>query len=284
MLRYITNHVKMAQRNVLFLRHLRVEQAFLFITVLCILYTNHHYYDIWWHLQVGRDILETMSLPRNDTYSYTAYGESWCVHSWLSSIFFYVLFLLFGQTTFKIVELSVHALALYVAYGLTNERNRWLSYLVVILFAFLLSWREARPFVFTPLLLLLILRLVTSSYTTPSLYPNVSVFILSVLWVNLHGSAYVFIALLCVAYILSLVLYIVRMECIHSYLKVIGVRIGFSILGVFCNPHPFELINRTLSANQYPTADWAPLLTKMDSFWGWMLIVVFFFALGLFLL
>jgi hypothetical protein len=39
--------------------------------------------DIWWHLQIGKDIVENHTWPSPDIYSYTT-NQEWVIHSWFA--------------------------------------------------------------------------------------------------------------------------------------------------------------------------------------------------------
>ncbi len=62
--------------------------------------------DLWGHLKFGQDILREGSLPRTDSYSYTAPGSQWINHEWLMEVLFYTIFLAAGSpglVLFKLV-------------------------------------------------------------------------------------------------------------------------------------------------------------------------------------
>src|SRR5688572_25061348 len=44
--------------------------------------------DLWFHLAAGRLILETRAVPRVDSWSFTAEGQPWHNHEWLSDVIF----------------------------------------------------------------------------------------------------------------------------------------------------------------------------------------------------
>jgi hypothetical protein len=46
--------------------------------------------DYWWHLQTGEVIVDTFSIPRHDTYSFTATGVDLFNHQWLSEAIIYL--------------------------------------------------------------------------------------------------------------------------------------------------------------------------------------------------
>jgi hypothetical protein len=44
--------------------------------------------DTWWHLQTGRVILATWTIPDTDPFSFTMAGAPWHAHEWLSEVIF----------------------------------------------------------------------------------------------------------------------------------------------------------------------------------------------------
>ena len=54
--------------------------------------------DTWWHLKLGQEIWETHSIPQADHWSFTVYGHRWIPHEWLSQLFIYAVYRLFGFT------------------------------------------------------------------------------------------------------------------------------------------------------------------------------------------
>ena len=46
--------------------------------------------DYWWHLRTGEVIVDTLSIPRHDTYSFTAAGTELFNHQWLSEALIYL--------------------------------------------------------------------------------------------------------------------------------------------------------------------------------------------------
>ena len=76
--------------------------------------------DFWWQLETGELIVATGAIPRQDPFSWTALGEPWQVHEWLSEVLFYLVY----------THLSSWALVAYkcglgaVACGLVLLRGR----------------------------------------------------------------------------------------------------------------------------------------------------------------
>lgn len=47
--------------------------------------------DYWWHVRTGQLIVESGALPRTDSFSYTAAGQPWVIHEWLTQLGFYLI-------------------------------------------------------------------------------------------------------------------------------------------------------------------------------------------------
>ena len=48
--------------------------------------------DIWWHLKSGEMILNLLSLPERNTFSFTAPNHEWLPHEWLSEVVFFLIY------------------------------------------------------------------------------------------------------------------------------------------------------------------------------------------------
>ena len=48
--------------------------------------------DFWWQLRAGEVILRTGRIPYHDPFSWTAAGQPWMLHEWLTEVLFYLLY------------------------------------------------------------------------------------------------------------------------------------------------------------------------------------------------
>ena len=48
--------------------------------------------DFWWQLKTGELIVHSGAIPRKDPFSWTAAGQPWVVHEWLTEVLFYFLY------------------------------------------------------------------------------------------------------------------------------------------------------------------------------------------------
>jgi hypothetical protein len=75
--------------------------------------------DFWWHLRIGRWMVENGRLPSSDIFTFTASGHAWTDHEYLTEILMWLTYSAFGLT------------ALVIAFGLLTWAGFWLIYLQV---------------------------------------------------------------------------------------------------------------------------------------------------------
>jgi hypothetical protein len=77
-------------------------------------------HDFWWHMAVGREIVQTGQIPAVDTFSYTMRGQPYPSYSmfWLMEAVFYLVYSLGGPAlivfTHSILITSAYAIVLYL--------------------------------------------------------------------------------------------------------------------------------------------------------------------------
>lgn len=54
--------------------------------------------DMWWHMKVGEQIVQSGELPRTDEFSYTTDSHAWIPHEWLAEISIYAAYRLGGTS------------------------------------------------------------------------------------------------------------------------------------------------------------------------------------------
>ncbi len=146
--------------------------------------------DYWWYLRIGRDTLTAGALPRVDTLSYTTAGNPVVNFSWGAAVLFWLIYKLDGLSLTVLVRGLLVALA-YALVWLTSRRlgaGRIGSALVLLLAVLASSnnW-SIRPQLFAyplfALALYLLYRWQNGDKKAVWWLP-----LISLLWVNLHGS------------------------------------------------------------------------------------------------
>ena len=146
--------------------------------------------DTGWHIRNGEQILKTMSLPRTDYFSYTAYGRPWFAWEWLSDVVMAIIHKyagLNGIVLWANITFAVTFTLLFV-WTLKKGGNAFIAVVLSGLagFAASIHWL-ARPHLFTMLLLLIwymILERFECDNDQRSLYFLPPILLL---WTNLHA-------------------------------------------------------------------------------------------------
>jgi hypothetical protein len=72
--------------------------------------------DYWWHLRTGQLIVEERAVPTTDPFSFSAAGEPWIAHEWLSEVLIYATQSLGGYGLAVLLFASVALATLLLAY------------------------------------------------------------------------------------------------------------------------------------------------------------------------
>jgi hypothetical protein len=155
--------------------------------------------DYWWHARTGELIAQTGRVPLADPYSFTAAGQRWVTHEWLSELLFYAVQHQFGYVGNVLLLGALGCLAVVALYATCR---RWgvgeLPAVVLVLWAFGMSLGSfgVRPQSITRVLLTLLALLLTVYRHTGRRAWLVLVPPLFFLWTNLHGGFAVGLGLL----------------------------------------------------------------------------------------
>jgi hypothetical protein len=72
--------------------------------------------DLWWHLQTGKDIAASRSIPHVDPYSFTKTGAPWVAHEWLSQVLMFTVYRLSGLGGLVFIFSAAITVAFFVSY------------------------------------------------------------------------------------------------------------------------------------------------------------------------
>src|SRR3989338_3388982 len=149
--------------------------------------------DIWQHLKTGEYILKEKSIPRADIYSYTAFGNEWVTHEWLSQIIFYFFYFKFGMVSLIFLKAVIITLTFFILFKLINKNknsNLYLSLILIVFAAFITRYHSyARPHIFSWLFIAVLLFLLQKK-----LYVYIP--LLTLIWANTHGSVLLGLAII----------------------------------------------------------------------------------------
>lgn len=144
--------------------------------------------DTYWHIAVGRWIIQNHAVPHEGIFSATMPHAAWVAHEWLSEILLAGLFDIFGWSGLVVVTALCVGCALAVLLRLLLRDFEPVHALIaaVIAYLMLLPHILARPHIFTlPIIVVWVAELVRARNDdrTPSLWLGP----LMTLWANLHG-------------------------------------------------------------------------------------------------
>jgi hypothetical protein len=147
--------------------------------------------DTAWHIRAGDVILQHLSVPRTDVFSYTARDQSWINHEWLSQVIFSILHHVSGLTGVVVLTALLLCCTFFYFYRFLLELgvSLLLAVILTLLAATITSvhWL-ARPHIFSLLLTLVWYRQLERyrrSGAQSALYPLP---LIMLFWVNLHGA------------------------------------------------------------------------------------------------
>src|SRR5271156_5470604 len=230
--------------------------------------------DLWMHILTGQTILHTGHIPRFDTYSYSAAGQPWHNHEWLSQVaiaFCYAHLGVFGLKLLKLLCASVTIVALAIGISVTGAPRR-VQRLTLILSAVALSIQmQFRPQLFTFMMLSVVMASIAIEVYRgdATLWPLIPMF---VLWANFHGGYIVGLGAMAIAAAVMLVqgwfgdtsriaparrLGLVTLVCaVATILNPFGISLWTGVAHSVSDPLIRQVVN-----------DWVPLPQAMLSMW-----------------
>jgi len=207
-----------------------------------------------WHIRNGQQILQTHSIPRTDSFSYTMHGQPWYAWEWLYDVLIAAIHGWLGLNGVVFFNAAVIAstFALVLRFALRRGSSLPLTVILVMLAVGASTIHFfARPHVVSWLLTLIWFQLLDSSEnlleTTADAEPHRRLLwlpVIMLLWTNLHGGFLLGIAL-CGAYLAAgLSRYFSDRKDrpkVGRWLKRLAVASLLSLLATFVNPYGYKL-------------------------------------------
>ncbi len=145
--------------------------------------------DTGYHIRAGEYIIDTLSVPKHDMFSFHTPALPWTAHEWLSEVIMATVHRSFGLTGIVIFFSFIISLVYYLLFKILREHNDNIvivAFLVIlVLTSSKIHWL-ARPHIFSLLLMLIWYYLLDKyQYNHKNylyLFPPIML-----LWVNLHG-------------------------------------------------------------------------------------------------
>lgn len=152
--------------------------------------------DTYWHVAVGKWILDHQTFPRVDIYSFTKAGAPWISTSWLAQVLYAETYQLAGWAGPVVLAAASVAVTFALLAFILGRRVPPIYAAIIVLVALALSAAHllARPHVLAlPVMLAWVNGLVSASESCKA--PSFWLLPLIVLWANLHGGFILGVAL-----------------------------------------------------------------------------------------
>jgi len=145
--------------------------------------------DVWWHVATGRLILDELSVPHTDPWSFTAESGRWIPTAWLSDTLFAVVWHLGGYDGVRVLRVVLAAAVITAIWNVARRSAASppaaLSATALVVLAvgpYLRERPQVISYVFVAWLALRVQRVLAGQL--PAVLPVV---LLTYLWANLHG-------------------------------------------------------------------------------------------------
>ena len=145
--------------------------------------------DFWWHLRTGQLMEQTSAILREDPFSWTARGNPWVTHEWLSEIFIYQFYKLGSYQLLTIIFSLVITASLFFSYlRCPPESVPYIAGFSLLLGALASGplW-GVRPQMITLLFTSIFLYLLDRYRRTGRFTTLIPLPLMMLLWVNLHA-------------------------------------------------------------------------------------------------
>jgi len=145
--------------------------------------------DFWWHLQTGKQIVESGTIPHADLFSSSVMGKEWITHEWLTEIIVYLLYNKLGMVPLIVFFSAIITAAFYFAFLRAPDLSRpYIAGFVVFVGAVASAplW-GIRPQMISLLLTSIFLYLLDDYEKNRKVKSLIALPLIMILWVNLHG-------------------------------------------------------------------------------------------------
>lgn len=156
--------------------------------------------DCWFHMALGKHVIENRELPKADLFSFTGEGHEWISTGWFSSVILEYLYRHFGSKGLVLMVLAAVVPAFLAMYYTAVRRyGNHGSVTVVLMAAALASYVRftPRPEVWSLLFMTVVSLLLVTSEGSPRNRPGGIPYrlwalpVLFILWANLHGGVFI---------------------------------------------------------------------------------------------
>lgn len=248
--------------------------------------------DFFFHLAAGKYIVEHLTIPSVDVFSYTMSGHPWVVHEWLFEVLVYLLDAGFGRFGITVLTSAIATITIVVAVRTCRINNFPLELVVTIAVAILVyAFFMPRPHIFTFLFLSLFLLGLFRMKNAGDISVIRWAPLMMLVWVNMHGGFILGIALLAffLACEFGYAAYRGVLQEKRRYLIRLGVIFFLTIAASAVNPYffdhllfPFHLMSQgsVQSINEWKSPDFSVAILRLYLVFYVLFFLVYFFSPG----
>ena len=233
--------------------------------------------DLWGHLRFGAEMWETGTIPRVDTHSYTAAGQPWINHEWLTEVLFHGIYTATGSTGLLVFKLGLGLLVIQLLTSCAFARAPSLLAYAACFLTFVLAIAPGfltRPHLLSILFLTLMLTALQRFFRgrRGAIWWIPAVMLL---WVNSHGGVIAGLGLL------GVVVAVESARCWRTgerHWRPLVACLALSALAMLANPYGLELwrfFGRTVFTPR-DIDEWAPIPLLSTSHWPFKLMALAF--------
>ncbi len=196
--------------------------------------------DLWGHIKFGGDILAAGGIPPTESFSYTAFGNAWINHEWLTEVLFFLIYDLTDSTGLLLFKsllglLIVHLLSAHYFARSANHTVYLAIFLLVIpvMAPGFMTRPHLMTFLFLTVLVLILQKFADGNHRIILWTPLVFL-----LWANSHGGVVAGLG------IFGLVAGVEAIRCFYSGEtkgKLLIQYFALSCVAVFINPYGYKL-------------------------------------------
>jgi len=227
--------------------------------------------DIWFHLEIGKQIIRNHTFPQTDFMSHTASGREWIVHSWGYGVIAYLLESRLGIQSLVFLRLAIAIILVLTLLKTARLRGAGLSVSALTtaaaFYIISIAWID-RPHLlgswFTTLLMLIL-----TYYQKGRTHYIYSVPPLLILWANTHASLPLATALMLILLVTSALEDLLRVststyprEHPRINYRLLGLLIPVSFTTSLINPYHLKIYEYFFKINSIVTQnifEWLPL-------------------------
>lgn len=169
----------------------RILYLFVFVYAALFAVEKIYNYDIWWHLRTGEWIVQELSVPYQDPFSFTTPGEAWQPHYWLSDVMFYLVHQLTGLNGLILFKALVIGLAFLIILKLMLRSgvHPCLASILIIPAVYAARYRFLlRPHIFMFLFAAILVYVLTLNHGKKTKRDSIVLIVLFLAWTNMHAS------------------------------------------------------------------------------------------------